>query len=102
MIRTMKVARMAEAAGLQITPHISGGGFGFLYMLQMVSVCPATYQYHEFKMFQTKDANGDIIPIESKSGPFESKDGVIKVPTGSGLGVTIDPDYLKTHEVFEG
>ena len=99
MIRSMQVARMAEAAGLTITPHISGGGLGYVYMLQMVSVCPAASDYHEFKMFHTRDANGTVVPVESKAEPFESINGVIKVPTGSGLGVTIDPDYIKTHEV---
>ncbi len=102
MTRTMQVANMVEAAGLQITPHISGGGFGFLYMLHMVSVCPAAYKYHEFKMFETRDANGNIIPIESKGEPFQSIGGKIKPPTGSGLGVTIDPEYIKTHQVFKG
>ncbi len=99
MIRTMKVARMAEKMGLQITPHITGGGLGYVYMLQMVSVCPAAAEYHEFKMFHTRDANGTPVPVESKAEPFESIDGVIKVPMGPGLGVTIDPDYIKTHPV---
>ncbi len=102
MIRTMQVARMVKAAGLQITPHISGGGLGFVYMLQMVSVCPAAAEFHEFKMFQTRDANGTIVPIESKAEPFESIDGVIKVPSGSGLGINIDPDYIKTHKILKG
>jgi len=102
MIRTMKVARMAQAAGLSITPHISGGGLGYVYMLQMVSVCPAAAKYHEFKMFQTKDANGTMIPVESKAEEFESINGVIKVPSGSGLGVRVDPDYIKTHKRFTG
>jgi L-alanine-DL-glutamate epimerase-like enolase superfamily enzyme len=102
MIRTMKVARMAQAAGLRITPHISGGGLGYVYMLHMVSVCPAAEKYHEFKMFQNRDANGTMIPVESKAEKFESIDGVIKVPTGSGLGVTIDSEYVKTHKVFKG
>jgi L-alanine-DL-glutamate epimerase-like enolase superfamily enzyme len=97
MIRTMQVARMAEAVGLQITPHISGGGLGYVYMLQMVSVCPAAAAYHEFKMFRTRDANGTVIPVETKAEPFESNDGIIKVPSGSGLGVNIDPAYIKTH-----
>jgi L-alanine-DL-glutamate epimerase-like enolase superfamily enzyme len=101
MIRTMQVARMVEAAGLQITPHISGGGLGFVYLLQMVSVCPAAAEFHEFKMFQTKDANGTTVPIESKAEPFESIDGVIKVPSGSGLGINIDPDYINTHKVVK-
>lgn len=99
MIRTMHVARMAEAAGLQITPHISGGGLGYVYMLQMVSVCPAAAEYHEFKMFHTRDANGTIVPVESTAEPFESVDGLIDVPMGPGLGVRIDPDYIKTHPV---
>ena len=102
MIRTMKVARMAAAAGLSITPHISGGGLGYVYMLQMVSVCPAAAKYHEFKMFQTRDPNGTMIPVESKAEKFESINGVIKVPSGSGLGVRIDPDYIKTHKRFTG
>jgi L-alanine-DL-glutamate epimerase-like enolase superfamily enzyme len=97
MIRSMKVARMAEAAGIQTSPHISGGGLGFLYMIHMVSACPAASEYHEFKMFGTRDANGTTVPIESKAGPFESVDGLIKAPEGAGLGVTIDPDYIKTH-----
>lgn len=101
MTRTMKVARMVEKAGLKITPHISGGGLGYVYMLHMVSVCPAAEKYHEFKMFQTKDANGTMIPVESKAEKFESVDGIIKIPTGSGLGVVIDPDYIKTHKVIK-
>jgi L-alanine-DL-glutamate epimerase-like enolase superfamily enzyme len=102
MIRTMKVARMAQAAGLRITPHISGGGLGYVYMLHMVSICPAAEKYHEFKMFQHRDANGTMIPVESKAEKIECIDGVINVPTGSGLGVTIDPEYVKTHKVFKG
>jgi len=101
MTRTMQVARMVEAAGLQITPHISGGGLGFVYMLQMVSVCPSAAEFHEFKMFQTKDANGTPVPIESKAEPFESIDGVIRVPSGSGLGIRIDPDYINTHHILK-
>jgi L-alanine-DL-glutamate epimerase-like enolase superfamily enzyme len=98
MVRTMQVARMTEASGLQITPHITKGGLGFAYMLQMVSACPAAAEFHEFKMFKTQDANGTIIPLESKAEPFESVDGSITVPTGSGMGIHIDPNYIKTHK----
>ena len=66
-------------------------------MLHMVSVCPAAEQYHEFKGFETKDPNGTLIPVESKGGVFERVDGTIRAPEGSGLGVIIDPDYVKTH-----
>jgi L-alanine-DL-glutamate epimerase-like enolase superfamily enzyme len=101
MIRSMKVARMAEATGKTATPHMSEGGLGYLYMLHMVSACANADKFHEFKMFETKDANGTIIPVVSKTEPFKSIDGVIKVPTGSGTGVIVDPDYIKSHTLFK-
>ena len=93
---------MAEAGGKTIVPLLSAGGLGYLYLLHYVSVCPNAGEYHEFKLFATRDANGTTVPIESKTEPFVSVDGVIKVPTGSGLGVRIDPDYIKTHKVIYG
>lgn len=102
MIRSMQVARMAAVAGKTIVPHMSGGGLGYLYLLHFTAACPNAGEYHEFKLFGTRDANGTTIPIESKTEPFASIDGIIKVPTGSGLGIVIDPDYIKTHRVLFG
>jgi L-alanine-DL-glutamate epimerase-like enolase superfamily enzyme len=102
MIRSMKVARMAAAMGKTICPHITQYGLGYIYMLHLVSACPNPYKYQEFDTFSTRDANGNQIPIEYKSGdPIISYDGVLKVPTGPGLGILIDPDYVKTHKVVK-
>jgi L-alanine-DL-glutamate epimerase-like enolase superfamily enzyme len=98
MIRSMKVARMAAACGKTIIPHMTTGGLGYLYMLHFVSACQNAGPYHEFKLFATTDANGNMMPVESKTEPFTSEDGVIKVPTGPGLGLNIDPEYIKTHK----
>ena len=97
MIRSMQVARMAEAFGKSMVPHMTTGGLGFLYMLHFVSACPNAGEYHEFKLFATNDANGNTIPIQSKTEPFSSVNGIVKVPTGSGLGIIIDPEYINTH-----
>ena len=102
MIRSMQVARMAQAAGKTIVPHLSAGGLGYLYLLHYTSACPNAGEYHEFKLFAEKDANGTLVPVQSKTEPFASVDGVIKVPTGSGLGIRIDPGYIKTHKVLYG
>lgn len=102
MIRSMKVARMAAVLGKTILPHITQYGLGYLYMLQFVSACPNASKYQEFDTFSTRDGNGNQIPIEYKSGdPIISYDGVLKVPTGSGLGINIDPDYIKKHTVVK-
>ncbi len=92
MVRAMKVARMAEAAGITCTPHISGSGLGYLYMMHFVSAVPNAGPYHEFKGFNRE------IPLESPTSPLTSDQGRVKVPTGPGLGVTIDPGFIMKHQ----
>lgn len=94
MIRTMKVAKMAHAMGKTCVPHISGSGLGYLYMLHFVSALPNAGPYHEFKGF-----NGEL-PFECSTSDLKITDGKIKVPTGLGLSITIDPDFIKKHQIL--
>lgn len=100
LIRSIKVARMAEKFGIEFVPHITQYGLGYLYMLHCVAVCPNAGKYQEFDLFSTRDGNGNEIPVESKTTPIVSEDGVLPVPTGKGLGIIIDPDYIKKHKVI--
>jgi L-alanine-DL-glutamate epimerase-like enolase superfamily enzyme len=93
MIRSMKVARMAHASGKQCTPHISGSGLGYLYMMHFVSAIPNSGPYHEFKGF-----NNDL-PFECRTSSLSSEAGVVTVPSGPGLGIEIDAGYLAKHQV---
>jgi L-alanine-DL-glutamate epimerase-like enolase superfamily enzyme len=93
MIRSMKVARMAEALGNECTPHISGSGLGYLYMMHFVSAIPNAGPYHEFKGF-----NNDL-PFTCSTSPLTSNEGVVKVPSGPGLGIEIDPAYIAKHHL---
>jgi len=95
MIRSLKVALMANAYGKQCTPHMSGGDLGFLYMMHFVSVLPNALPYHEFKGLNT-----DIV-FECKTSPLKSVKGVIKVPTGPGSGVEIDPEFISKHHLVK-
>lgn len=92
MIRCMKVARMAEAFGKTCTPHMSGGGLGFLYMMHFVSVLPNAMPHHEFKGLATR------VQFECNTSPLKVIDGKIKVPTGPGLGVDLDPEFVNRHQ----
>ena len=91
MIRSLKVARMAAVMGKTCIPHLSGG-FGFIYMLHLISVMPNAGPHIEFKGYTS-------IPIECPTSSLRVQDGKIKVPTGPGIGVDIDPDYIKKHVV---
>ena len=89
MIRSMRVAEMAEAAGIQCVPHISGSGMGFLYMAVFASCAPAMGPYQEFK-----GLNREVPWEPSGGGDLVIKDGRMTVPTGPGMGVDYDPGYL--------
>jgi L-alanine-DL-glutamate epimerase-like enolase superfamily enzyme len=96
MIRSMKVARMAEALNKPCVPHISGSGLGYLYMMHFVSAIPNAGPYHEFKGFNKE------IPLECSTSSLTSEDGIVTVPSGPGLGVEIDPDFIRKHQVVKG
>jgi L-alanine-DL-glutamate epimerase-like enolase superfamily enzyme len=91
MIRSMRVARMAQVAGKLCTPHTTGDGFGYVYLAHFISAVPNAGKYHEFK-----DLSKDL-PFECKTSSLVSENGIVKIPQGPGLGVDIDPDYIKKH-----
>jgi len=93
LIRSMKVARMAAAFGKTIVPHMSGGGLGYLYNIQFVSCVPNAGAHHEFKSTKTN------VRFECRTSPLKVVDGKIKVPTGPGFGVDLDPEWVKKHQI---
>lgn len=92
MVRSMKVARMAEAMGKFCVPHISGSGLGYLYMMHFVSAVPNAGPYHEFKGFNNK------LPLTCTTSTLTSEKGVVTVPSGPGSGVEIDSAFIAKHK----
>ncbi len=87
-IRSMRVARMAHAAGLLCTPHMSGSGLGYLDAAHFASCIPNPVPFTEFK--------GDAdIPVSSGTSSLKCENGVVRVPSGPGFGITIDPAYIR-------
>jgi L-alanine-DL-glutamate epimerase-like enolase superfamily enzyme len=93
-VRSVRVARMAAAAGLQCTPHMSDGGLGYLYVAHFASFVPNAGPFQEYK------GRGDSLQVASDTSPLKSVSGVLKVPSGPGLGVTIDPAFVKAAAVI--
>src|SRR5688572_11029973 len=93
-IRSMKVARMAAAAGKVHTPHISDG-LGYLYMIHLVSAIPNAGPFHEFKGLDEE------VPLECKTSSLKTEGGVVTVPTGPGSGIEIDPAFIRKHKVVK-
>ncbi len=93
LTRSIKVARMAAIAGKDCTPHMSGGGLGYLYIAHYASCVPNCGAHQEYK------GEEDTLPVSSETSSLKSENGLLKVPTGPGLGVTIDPNFIKKAQV---
>ena len=92
-IRCTKVARMAEAAGMECTVHMSGSGLGYLYVLHFAAYVPNAGPHQEFK------GTGSI-PIDCPTSELKCVDGIMTAPTGPGFGVTIDAEYLAQAKII--
>ncbi len=95
MIRSMKVALMAHAFGKEFIPHMSGGGLGFLYNTILVSAAPNAGEHHEFKGLDTN------VIYDCPTSPLLVIDGKLKAPTGPGMGVNFDPEFVRKHETVK-
>ncbi|MEP7366562.1 MAG: mandelate racemase/muconate lactonizing enzyme family protein [Acidobacteriota bacterium] len=87
LIRSMRVARMADAVNMPTTVHISGG-FGFVYMLHFASVIRDPGKYQEYKMGHQEYGRWF-------DGGITVKDGKMSVPQGHGCGIANIADVIK-------
>jgi L-alanine-DL-glutamate epimerase-like enolase superfamily enzyme len=87
-IRSMRVARMAEVAGMLCTPHMSGSGLGYLDAAHFVSCLPNPVPFTEYK-------GSAEIPISSPTSSLKVTNGMVRVPSGPGFGITIDPSFVR-------
>jgi L-alanine-DL-glutamate epimerase-like enolase superfamily enzyme len=86
-LRSMRVARMAHAAGMLCTPHMSGSGLGYLDAAIFAACIPNPVPFTEFK--------GDTdIPVSSETSSLKCENGMVRVPAGPGFGITIDPGFI--------
>ncbi len=93
-IRSTRVARMADVAGMPTTVHISGG-FGFIYTLHFASYIRDAGLYQEYKKGVEKYGN-------LFDPPLKIENGAITIPEGPGVGVTHIEDLLKGAEPVVG
>ena len=94
-IRSMRVALMGHAFGKTCVPHMSGGGLGFLYNVIFTSSIPNADPHHEFKSFNTN------VVYECPTAPPKVENGKMKAPTGPGMGILIDPEFIDKHQVVQ-
>src|SRR5580700_10218816 len=87
--RAARVARMARKANMWICPHNTQTGAASVNILQFAASTPNIGPFMEYVWRAPAKKESWYSPN------FEIKNGVIQVPTGPGMGLEFDPDYLK-------
>jgi L-alanine-DL-glutamate epimerase-like enolase superfamily enzyme len=93
MARTLRVARMAAAAGLPCTPHSANLSLVTICTMHLLGAIANPGKYLEFSI-----EGPDYYPWQEGlflGDPFAVEDGHVNIPAEPGWGVEINPDWLE-------
>lgn len=94
--RTLRVVRMAESAGLPVTPHCANLSMVTLFTMHLLKALPNGGPYLEFSI-----EGPDYYPWQEGlfvASPFAVSDGRVTVSEEPGWGVEISPEWLARSE----
>lgn len=92
MVRSLRVAQMAAAAGLPCTPHSANLSMVTLFTMHLLRAIDNPGKYLEFSI-----EGEDYYPWQDGlfiDAPYEVADGKVTVPDLPGWGVEINPSWL--------
>ena len=90
--RTLRVAKMAAAAGLPVTPHCANWSLVTLFTMHLLRAIPNAGKYLEFSI-----EGPDYYPWQYDlfvQSPYGIENGQARVTDAPGWGVEISPDWL--------
>ena len=90
--RTLKVARMAAAAGLPCTPHSANLSLVTLCTMHLLGAIPNAGKYLELSI-----EGPDYYPWQQRlfvHDPYAVQDGRVTIPSAPGWGVEVNPQWL--------
>lgn len=99
--RTLRVARMAETAGLPVTPHCANLSLVTLFTMHLLRALPNAGKYLELSI-----EGPDYYPWQEglfMNSPYGIEDGHARVTDAPGWGVEIAPEWLarSTYQISE-
>jgi L-alanine-DL-glutamate epimerase-like enolase superfamily enzyme len=92
LTRTLTVARMAERAGLPVTPHSANLSLVTMCTMHLLGAIPNAGKYLELSI-----EGADYYPWQQElflGDPYRVVDGHVTIPAEPGWGVEIDPQWL--------
>ncbi|MFO0510999.1 MAG: mandelate racemase/muconate lactonizing enzyme family protein [Gammaproteobacteria bacterium] len=92
LTRTLTVARMAERAGLPVTPHSANLSLVTMCTMHLLGAIPNAGKYLELSI-----EGADYYPWQQElflGDPYRVVDGHVTIPAAPGWGVEINPQWL--------
>ncbi|HSD50352.1 MAG TPA: mandelate racemase/muconate lactonizing enzyme family protein [Candidatus Methylomirabilis sp.] len=99
-----RIAALARAYGVQYFPHVWGSVVGLaasLHLLAALPPCPPTGNpspYYQEPLLEF-DRNPSPLRDNLSTEPIRFEHGVVRVPQGPGLGISINPEVLERYRV---
>ena len=90
--RTLRVCRMAAAAGMPVTPHCANLGLVTLFTMHLLKAIPNAGKYLEFSI-----EGPDYYPWQEGlfvASPYGVEDGHVTITDAPGWGVEVHPEWL--------
>ena len=99
--RTLRVAKMAQAAGLPVTPHSANLSMVTLFTMHVLAAIPNAGDYLEFSI-----EGDEYYPWQDGlyvRSPYDVTDGHVTISEEPGWGVEIAPEWLErsTYQLSE-
>jgi L-alanine-DL-glutamate epimerase-like enolase superfamily enzyme len=100
LTRTLRVVKMAQAAGLPVTPHSANLSLVTVFTLHLMGAIAGAGPYVEFSI-----EGADYYPWQDGiyRPALVAKDGKVAIPDGPGWGIEIEPAWLEraSHQASE-
>jgi D-galactarolactone cycloisomerase len=91
------IGMLCAAEHLRISPHVWGTGIGLAAALHFLAALPS-YPHNEhvpLPPLLEYDVGSNALQNELFTQPLRYADGMVDVPNGPGLGITLDPAAVK-------
>lgn len=92
LTRALRVATMADEAGMKVVPHSANPSWMTVFALHLLGAAPNAGDYCEFSIEPSGWAGELFDP------PLRVVDGKVNIPDGPGWGCTVRPAWLEQAE----
>jgi len=97
---TMRIAQLAQVWGVRCVPHVWGSGIALAAALQVLAALPPEpLSLNPRRALLEYDRTENPIRDQILVTPMEMIDGSVLVPSGPGLGVTVNREVLERYRI---